>query len=151
MMYRLPWRPSPVPRQPVIQALVGVGAENAVVLILQEPFHAGKELVIETLVGQEPMDFLFAIDFPRFREHHKIQFADGLLMLGGKAAANTYGGFIRADEQESPVRRDHSYHVQYLGHEVRQWARLNQESQFGGVVVPAQVVITLVGVPVDLD
>lgn len=69
-------------------------------------------------------------------------------MLHGEAPADANNALLGADEDHSPVGRDNREHVQHLGDEVRQRARLDEQGDFGGVVVAARFGV---GTPVYLD
>lgn len=138
----------PVPLEPLVQADLGVGTHDAVVLVLEEPLDAGKELVVEAHVGQGAIDQLLGRDVPWVGEDHEVELADDLLMLDGGAPAEHGDAPFGADEEEAPVGRHDGDHMEKLGHEVRHNPRLDDHGELGGIVGGARV---LGGTPVDLD
>lgn len=74
--------------KPLIEARGRVGAQDAVVFVLERPFCVRKELVVETHAGEQTVNVFLAIYLSRFGQYQKIQFADSLLVLGRVAAAH---------------------------------------------------------------
>lgn len=136
----LPWRTGPVPVEPLVEADLGIGTQDAVVLEFQDPLHAREELVIEPHIRQGAVHHLLGRYVPRLGQDHQVQLAHDLLVLYRGAPAQEGDTLVGADEEEAPVWGDDGDHVQQLGHEVGHDPRLDDQGDLGGIVGGPRVV-----------